>query len=597
VNCIQAQMLLAAYREVKNGKVDTAELDEHLEQCSSCREVLARYSLVGEHIRTLPPVEPTPDMHAQLMRALASEHAQFIQHSASAPPPPAFLKPYLREYASSSQKVDAFTAFSSADTGPLPIIRTARKKKHSHFRQFAVAGLVAVFCMALLMGGITSLLLLAHGNVPGGEGAITINHPADVASTTYTTSTPYQHVVSAVADATSIYYTAYNDDTNAEWMLVQLDRTTTLSIPLLSKPSSGPLIVLGSKNGWLVWLQFEVIKTTKHSNLSRYPLHSPLYNWSLHALSLVSQWEPRDTEVPNATLTLASGTFDQEAVPAWVHSPVQGIWFTQNALLVAMLDKNGISHLMSYPFGTQSSVTTTTIATASSQHIFTSPTSNGDGTAMYWADEWRGEDGNLHSNIWTQEVLPVPPERGPRHIETTTITYPFLQNGLSFRPIVVDNMLFWLSSTARTSTTTNTTSTATPNSTPVPTATPNTNGNSIPTMAWNDTSLDNNVRGSLLMLPLDESLPTSAVPINTNGFAYALQAGTNFVLWQTDNGYGIYDVASRGYITVASDADNARFLVVNGDTAVWLPSSPTDVTPTADVGTQATLMAFNWPRK
>jgi hypothetical protein len=590
-------MLLAAYREVKNGKVDTAELDEHLEQCSSCREVLARYSLVGEHIRTLPPVEPTPDMHAQLMRALASEHAQFIQHSASAPPPPAFLKPYLREYASSSQKVDAFTAFSSADTGPLPIIRTARKKKHSHFRQFAVAGLVAVFCMALLMGGITSLLLLAHGNVPGGEGAITINHPADVASTTYTTSTPYQHVVSAVADATSIYYTAYNDDTNAEWMLVQLDRTTTLSIPLLSKPSSGPLIVLGSKNGWLVWLQFEVIKTTRHSNLSRYPLHSPLYNWSLHALSLVSQWEPRDTEVPNATLTLASGTFDQEAVPAWVHSPVQGIWFTQNALLVAMLDKNGISHLMSYPFGTQSSVTTTTIATASSQHIFTSPTSNGDGTAMYWADEWRGEDGNLHSNIWTQEVLPVPPERGPRHIETTTITYPFLQNGLSFRPIVVDNMLFWLNSRARTSTTTNTTSTATPNSTPVPTATPNTNGNSIPTMAWNDTSLDNNVRGSLLMLQLDESLPTSAVPINTNGFAYALQAGTNFVLWQTDNGYGIYDVASRGYITVASDADNARFLVVNGDTAVWLPSSPTDVTPTADVGTQATLMAFNWPRK
>ncbi len=590
-------MLLAACREVKNGEVDTAELDEHLEQCSSCREVLARYSLVGEHIRTLPPVEPAADMHAKLMRALASEHAQFIQHSASAPPLPAFLKPYLREYASSSHKVDAFTAFSSAETGPLPIIRTTSKKKHSHFRQFALAGLVAVFCMALLMGGITSLLLLAHGNVPGGEGAITINHPADMTSTAYTTSTPYQHVVSAAADSTSIYYTAYNDDTNTGWMLVQLDRTTMSSIPLLPKSSSGPLIVLGSKNGWLVWLQFEVIKATRHPNLLRHPLHSPVYNWSLHALSLASQWQPANTEVPNAAITLASGTFDQEAVPNWVHSPVQGIWFIQNALLVAMLDKNGISHVMSYPLGMQSGVTTTTLATASSQHVFTSPTSNDDGTETYWADEWRGDDGNLHSNIWTQEVLPVPLERGPRHIETTTITSPFLQDGLSFRPIVVDNMLFWLSSTAGTSTTTNTISTATTNSTPLSTPTPNTNGNSIPTTAWNDTSLDNNVRGSLLMLPLDESLPTSAVQINTNGFAYALQAGTNFVLWQTDNGYGMYDVASKGYITVASDADNARFLVVNGDTAVWLPSRPTNVTPTTDVGTQTTLMAFNWPRK
>jgi len=538
-------------------------------------------------------------MHAKLMRALASEHAQFIQHSASAPPPPAFLKPYLREHASSSQKVDAFTAFSSADTGPLPIIRTTRKKRHSHFRQFAVAGLVAVFCMALLMGGITSLLLLAHGNVPGGEGAITINHPADVASTTYTSSTLYQHVVSAVANRTSIYYTAYNDDTNAAWMLVQLDRTTMLSTPLLSKPSSGPLIVLGSKNGWLVWLQYEVIKTTKHSNLSRYTLHSPSYNWSLHALSLVSQSASGDTETSNPPITLASGTFDQEAVPDWVHSPVQGIWFTQNALLVAMLDKNGISHLMSYPLGMQSGVTTRTLATASPEHVFTSPTSNDDATETYWADEWRGDDGNLHSNIWTQEVLPVPPERGPRHIETTTITYPFLQNGLSFRPIVVDNMLFWLSSTAGTSTTTNTTSTAstaTPNSTPVSTATPNTNGNGIPTTVWNDTALDSHVRGSLMMLSLDGSSPTSAVQVNTNGFAYALQAGTNFVLWQNDNGYGMYDVTSRGYITVASNADNARFLVVNGDTAVWLPNTSTTATP-IDIGPQATLMAFNWPRK
>src|SRR5438046_1801879 len=163
-----------------------------------------------------------------------------------------------------------------------------------------------------------------------------------------------------------------------------------------------------------------------------------------------------------------------------------------------MLDKNGISHLMSYSWGIQSSVTATTLATASPKHVFTSPTSNADGTETYWADEWRGDDGNLHSNIWKQEVLPVPVEHRPRHIETTTITSVFLQNGSSFRPLVVNNMLFWLSSTTGTPTTTNTPSTAptaTPNSTPMLTVTPNTNGNSIPTTAWNDTSLDNNVRG------------------------------------------------------------------------------------------------------
>jgi predicted anti-sigma-YlaC factor YlaD len=43
VNCIQAQAMLAAYRDLKKEDVDTLELDVHLEYCASCREALARF--------------------------------------------------------------------------------------------------------------------------------------------------------------------------------------------------------------------------------------------------------------------------------------------------------------------------------------------------------------------------------------------------------------------------------------------------------------------------------------------------------------------------------------------------------------------------
>lgn len=596
MNCIQAQVLLAAHRDVKNGEVDTTALDEHLEQCSSCREVLARYSFIGEQVRSLPPLEPAPDLHAKLMKALASEHMHFMQRSTSTPPPPEFLKPYLRGHTSSSHKSDAFVAFSSADTGPLPIVQVAPKKRRSHLGHFAAVGLVAVFFMALLMGGITSLLLLAHDHVPGNVGQTSIIKPADVASTAYTTNTEYGHVVSAVADQTSIYYTAYSDGANDGWMLEQLDRATKVSLPLLSTPSPSPLIVLGSKNGWLVWLQFDAPKTTEHQSLPDHPLHSLLRNWSLHALSLVAPWEPWDIEIPSEPVTLAAGTFAQQATPDWVHFPVQGIWFEQNALLVAMIADNGVSHVMRYPLGLQGNVAATTIATASPDHIFTSPTANSDGTEIYWADEWRTDDNNLHSNIWTQQTLTIKPVRGQPVEHTTTIQQLFRQDGTSFRPVVVDETLFWLNSATGTQTATGTTQTATPNSTPLPVATPNTNGLSIPATAWIDTPLDTNVRGSLLMLPLDGNPFTSPTPVNTDSLAYALQAGTNFVLWQTDAGYGMFDVTARAYITLTPSTNNAQFLAVNGDTAVWTANSTGDATPTG-VGPAVTLMAFNWPSK
>ena len=155
MKCTEAQVLLAAYRELNTDDVVTTELDAHLEQCPSCRNALARYSLIGEQVRSLPVLEPTPDMHAKLMRALAVEHSQFIQRSSSsAPPLPEFLKPYLRDHVHSSSKTDPLAAFSSADTGPLPIIRAVHKKRHRTFGQFAAIGVAAAFLMTLMMGGI-----------------------------------------------------------------------------------------------------------------------------------------------------------------------------------------------------------------------------------------------------------------------------------------------------------------------------------------------------------------------------------------------------------------------------------------------------------
>lgn len=159
-------MLLAAHRELNDNEVDTTELEAHLEQCPSCREALARFRFVGEQVRALPPVEPSLNLYTKLMQALAEEHTRFMQKSPSAvPAPPEFLKPYMQAYADTSPSADSLTAFSTADTGPLPVLPVARKHKKRQpalMGHFAVIGLAAVFFIALMMGGITSLLLLAQ---------------------------------------------------------------------------------------------------------------------------------------------------------------------------------------------------------------------------------------------------------------------------------------------------------------------------------------------------------------------------------------------------------------------------------------------------
>ena len=610
MNCIEAQVLLAAYRELKNGEVDTTELDVHLEECPSCRQVLADYSFIGEQVRSLPPVEPSPAMHTKLMKALAAEHTQFIQDSTTVTsPPPEFLKPYLREHVPSSHKTDSFTAFSSADTGPLPVLHTPHKKRRrSQLGQFAAIGIAAAFFMALMMGGLTSLLLLAHNHVAGGSGVTSIEHPIDVTSATYSTTTAYRHVVSAVADHTSIYYTAYGDSNSDGWMLEQLDRTTNISTPLLATASTSPLIVLGSANGQLVWLQIDTPKITT-GTLPHRELRTRLQTWSLHALSLLPQQQD-GVSVPNEPTTIVSGTFNPDTAPDWVYTPVQGIWFVQNTLLIAMIDDHGISHLMRYPLDSQNTFARTEIAKASPGHIFSSPTANNDGSQVYWAEEWRTDDNNLHSNIWTQQVFDNP-HPTIKHLAQQTITEKdlFLQDGMSFRPVVVDETLFLLSTAGSmnaTQVTPGTTPKVTP-TTPVPTATPNTNASTVP---WADTNfytppLDSMVRGTLLMFPLGAAPDTSPTPLTSAGRASAPQAGTDFVFWQNDdNTYGMYDAAAKTDINVGDILTGAQFLAINGNTAVWTVNNAQDTTTattttttTTGAGQLATLMAFNWPRK
>jgi hypothetical protein len=602
VNCTEAQVLLAAHRELNNIDVETAELDAHLEHCASCRLALARYSLIGEQVRSLPTLEPSPDAYAKLMQALAAEHSQLIQRSPSvSSPPPEFLKPYLREHAYSSVKTNPLAAFSSAATGPLPVFKAVRKKRRSSLGQFAVIGLAAVFLMALMMGGITSLLLVAHDHVTPPP-ALSVNNHTDVAQVSYMTTTAYINVVSAVADRTSIYYTAYGNDNNSGWMLEQLDRTTKISTPLLASAGNSPLIVLGSANGWLVWLQFDEPKISKLGVVPNHTSHSLIRTWSLRYLSL-NPVQGRGIVVPNQPVTLLSGSFDQNAVASWIHTPIQGIWFIQNTLLVATVDENGTSHLVRYPLGSKNNFAATEIAKASSEHVITSPTANSDGTQIYWAEEWQSIDENLHSNVWTQQVVYAQiPSRGHAARYKMTIKQAFLENGMSFTPLVVNGNLFLLSTANGTDLTQAVPNGATSTSTPGPVATPNTSTSPLSTWANNSfysIGLDAAVRGTLVMYPLSDSPAFPPTLVSALGSASSLQAGNDFVLWQNENGdgsYKMYDTVIKSNINVGDVLNDAQFLAVNGDTAVWTNNTTVDTT-SRGVSPSATLVAFSWPMK
>ncbi|MHB8598558.1 MAG: hypothetical protein ACYDER_17310 [Ktedonobacteraceae bacterium] len=596
MNCTEAQVLLAAHRDLKNEQIDTTELDVHLEQCASCRQVLAQYSLIGKQVRTLPQLEPAPDMYTKLMRSLASEHAQFLQRSpATTPPAPAFLKPYLQEHATATQKTDSLAAFSTATTGPLPVIRTNHNKpRRPRMGQFTVIGLAAAFLMVFMMGGITTLLILAQGHPQTVSPSDAITQPTNIVSLQYTTGTPFMHVVSAVANSDEIYYTAFGNSAGNNWMLEKLDRKTNISTPLLSTPNASPLIVLSSDNNWLVWLQFDQPNPVAHGKLIQPSKQSQLRTWSLHYLSLAPQQLANGSSgVPG---TFLSGTFDQDTVPSWVHTPVQGSWLHNNTLLVATTDQKGISHLLNYTLSETGKPTSTEIATASTGHVFTSPTATSDGNQIFWADEWRTSNNTLHSNIWTQQTYTAPATYGQSLRHTDTIQQLFLDDGMSFRPVIANNTLFLLSSANLSDTTPalSTTATTTATSTPAAVATPNT---LVPNATWADASrypvqLEDAVVGSLIMYPIDgdpNNLP-SQIAVD----ATSLQAGTTFVLWQSKDGYNMFNAVTKSSVTTNDVLSSAQFLAVNGSTAVWIQDNAISADNTGNP--TVTLMAFNWPR-
>ncbi len=631
MNCSQARTLLAAYRELKESQADTTALDVHLAQCAACRQILNQYNLTGEHVRSIPLIEPPPDAHAKLMQALASEHARFIQHSSSATPPtpvPDFLLPYLKEQSHTSPHTDALTAFSTAETGPLPVIRSVSRHRFSPMNQFAIIGLAAAFLMLLMTGGLTSLLLLAnHGtqspSVPESNIA-SIVKPAQVAMATYATQTDFAHPVSAVANSNYIYYTAYGDGSTG-WMLEQLDTQTKASTPLLATSSTNPLIVLGSSQHWLFWLQLDPSRPAEDTGALHHKVQDLIRTWTLYALpvspdqAVVGAGQvtgaPTGVEVISSLpepITVLSGTFDESAVPSWVHTPIQGVSFVQDGALIAMVDEKGDAHLVEWQPGTDKNFVTTDIATATDGHIITSPTANSDGTSIYWSEEWFTDDNTPHSDIWTQQTTDAAPSSGRWIPHTVTSTYLFRANETSFRPQVVGDTLFFLSTgtdtgasdaTSAVQATPSVTATATvqPTLTPTPAATPDTG---TPVIARSDPAIyvtqpDESIRGTLLGFSINTGTPVT-IP-EDNGPVAAPQGGTRFLIWQSsDKGIEMYDVQARRNVTVGDSTipRDATFLAVNGDTAVWITGSPTPPANQSDptvTGTTVTFNMFNWP--
>jgi hypothetical protein len=267
-----------------------------------------------------------------------------------------------------------------------------------------------------------------------------------------------------------------------------------------------------------------------------------------------------------------------------------------------MVDENGTSHLVHYPLGKNNDFAATEIVKASPDHTLTSPAANSDGSQIFWAEEWRSDDENLHSNIWNQQVLDAIPLHGQAARHKVTIKQLFLQDGLSFTPIVVNNTLFLLSTVnggGLTQTTPNATPLPTSTGTVVSVATPNTS--TPPMSSWANTNfysaaLDSSVRGTLVMYPLSDSPNASPTLVSgAIGSVSSLQAGKDFVLWQNGDGsYGMYDAVLKSNITVGDVLNDAQFLAVNGDTAVWTISN-TGVTTGSNINPAATLEAFSWP--
>ncbi len=609
MNCDQARSILTAYRELKDGVFATTELDVHLEGCASCRQFLASSMFIGQSLRALPEIEAPPEMHAQLMRRLASEHLQFMQKAVpGSVTTPEFLKPYLREQVQPARASHPFNALSTAETGPLPFIRAKRpahqRGRRVHMNQFAILGLAAMFLMLLMMGGVTSLVYLAQRNAQQFANASSKNadiiHHIDISEAQYTTATQYQHIVSALGDGNNVYYTAYSDSPTQQWMLLQMSRSKQISTPLLANPSQQPMIVLGSSPDWLIWLQYGTPQTKPYRDIPGNKEQATITPWSLYYLSLSqTQSSLLSGGIPPAPELLLKGSFNTATAPSWVYTPIQGTWFMQDTLLVAMLDAKGNSYLLSYQLELAGKPVLTTIATAQPGHIFTSPTADSTGANIFWADEWISDAGILNSDIWQQHETNAPNATRPTHghwtgvVRQTAIQQLFRADGMSYHPQIADDTLFWINTALQSA------ATGTPISSSSPAvATPQTSASLIPRVnpAYYAPPFDASVRGLVMMQPVDGDILAQPEALNPTEMAYSLQIGADFVLWQSDKGYEMYDAQTQGNVTVGTDLNDAAFLAVNGSTAVWIRDTANTTASASSSPLAVRIFAFNWPK-
>ena len=378
---------------------------------------------------------------------------------------------------------------------------------------------------------------------------------------------------------------------------MQLNRATRISTPLLDQTGSSTLLLLSGDAQHLVWLQLDPVKVQTIKSSSGLEKTQNVQSWSLHEITLSQPNSILKNQQKLSESTLFSSTFIQNQLPIWIHTPVQGVAMTGKNLLASVIDNKGISHLEEYQLDAIDPASSMReIATGKHNHILTSPTAMADGSQIFWADEWESSNGTLNSNIWTEQTRVAQPNSlGRWATHMTKVKSEFLDNGSAFRPTVVGNSLFWLTTVDLTSNQGTPTASPTPTQTPTPAATP---GQVIPSSVDPNiyaAPVDQTIRGALVMLPLNGDPSATVTTISTRGQAMNLQGGATFILCRTDTDYEMFDSNGTPY-NVGSDLDQALFISVNHNTTVWTDViKPDTVTPTPQVPAGVTLSEFTWP--
>jgi hypothetical protein len=590
------------------------------------------------------------------MQALAVEHVTFIQRthtSAVSIPTPAFLVPYVKDLGKHTEHTNNLIAFSTAETGPLHLRPSLKRRSTHQMRQFAIIGVAASFLMILMISGLTSLLLLSssHGqNIP--TNPISVNTVHDVQLARFSAKTTYPSIASATVNGNTLFYTSYSDQA-ASWDLEQLDKNTRARVSLLTSPSTDELFILGCSAKWLIWLQISPPPATQNATSTPQAQASatptpdvqptlpddqkdnatnPDRQWSLLATYLGAPLtQPLDEHT--TTTIIPKRVFHPSSVPSWVNRPVQGVWLNDSQLFVATIDENGVSHLSSYQLEQGKPLQATEIATAAGEglapaqkHILTSPTASSDNQYIYWNDEWSNAQGELQGDIWMLQQAnttstgtmatntPIPTST------PTQTSHRLLSDGMSFHPQIVANHLFILSKNPLNSDLTNGTSTVTathsPTATIQPTITPDVPATPtvVPTPTPTDPKAflggsvkidpnvftpqaDDAIAGRIRIFTVDGT-PEVLPQLDSNRIVSALQGGSRYLIWQNSgNAFEMYDVVEKYSVNIGSGSvpRDAAFLNVNDNTGVWVQNNN-------NIGSNSNSVTFNiftwpWPKQ